>query len=334
MQADHRNGWRGGSKGWAGVRARRVLVAGIAAFALGASSRALAQDPRIVDQEALGDPSFATLLPICEGGANALTDLMPTADRWSQDPPAMSQQLLLAPPDDECRRHCSPSTACRTWVLDLENCVCVARNKPAGTLCNDGNACTSNDACNGSGSCVGTFTGCPIVWRIDAPNVTQPATEYRDFVFQPGDVVTVRAGGCAQTGGQGATWKRYVYPSGDNAERLYHGRIWIPGATMGLETVASLIRRGPVTVATPPAGYDPSQMFLRLGYDDDGYSDNGYWGHDDGSEDQCLNVGNAWVELEVRRNGGSGQTRSCPASVPSNRWEDLYWSALDVNALP
>jgi hypothetical protein len=39
---------------------------------------------------------------------------------------------------------------------------------------------------------------------------------------------------------------------------------------------------------------------LVLGYQDDGYSDNGYWGHDNGTGDQCKNVGNAWVHLVIR----------------------------------
>ena len=36
---------------------------------------------------------------------------------------------------------------------------------------------------------------------------------------------------------------------------------------------------------------------LVLGYEDDGYSDNGYYAHDDGTGGQCKNVGNAWVNL-------------------------------------
>ena len=34
------------------------------------------------------------------------------------------------------------------------------------------------------------------------------------------------------TGGSGQTWKDYVHPRGDNAARLYHGLIWIPGASI------------------------------------------------------------------------------------------------------
>ena len=32
---------------------------------------------------------------------------------------------------------------------------------------------------------------------------------------------------------------------------------------------------------------------LWLAYSDDGYGDNGYWGHDDGTSDQCKGVGSA-----------------------------------------
>jgi len=169
---------------------------------------------------------------------------------------------------------------------------------------------------------------------INSPGVNNPITEYPSITFQPGDQVYVTAGGCVQTGGSGSTWKRYVNPSGDNADRLYHGRIWIPGATMGLETIGSVINRSPVTVATPPPGANPSEMYLRLGYDDDVYADNGYWGHDDGTENQCLNVGNAWVTIRTVRYGGTGATRSCPSTIASNTRIDPFWNALDSNFLP
>src|SRR5262245_36842108 len=72
-----------------------------------------------------------------------------------------------------------------------------------------------------------TATDC----RVDQPNVKARRTEYRSITFKPGDKVTVQAGGCVQTGGSGATWKRFVNPSGANSDRLYHGLITIPGAT-------------------------------------------------------------------------------------------------------
>src|SRR5689334_14130347 len=70
-------------------------------------------------------------------------------------------------------------------------------------------------------------------WQIQAPVVIRRETFYnagdRNIRFQAGDVVTVQAGGCVQTGGSGSTWKRYVDPSGPNSDRLYHGLIYIPG---------------------------------------------------------------------------------------------------------
>src|SRR5947207_2818943 len=66
--------------------------------------------------------------------------------------------------------------------------------------------------------------------RIDQPVVTQEAQHGKAYpvTFRPGDLVTIAAGGCVQTGGWGSTWKRYVDPKGPKADRLYHGTIWIP----------------------------------------------------------------------------------------------------------
>lgn len=65
--------------------------------------------------------------------------------------------------------------------------------------------------------------------RIDRPNVTQYLTEYPQVKFKPGDLVTVRAGGCVNTHGGGKTSKDYVRPLGANSDQLYHGLIVIPG---------------------------------------------------------------------------------------------------------
>src|SRR5260370_40569532 len=56
------------------------------------------------------------------------------------------------------------------------------------------------------------------LWRINEPNVKQRITPYPEIRFQPGDVITIDAGGCVQTGGHGDTWKRYVNPSGDDSD--------------------------------------------------------------------------------------------------------------------
>jgi len=51
-----------------------------------------------------------------------------------------------------------------------------------------------------------------------------------------------------------------------------------------------------VTVSSGPTGGGT----LILGYQDDDYGDNGYWGHDDGTENQCKYEPNAWVEIYIR----------------------------------
>jgi hypothetical protein len=135
-------------------------------------------------------------------------------------------------------------------------------------------------------------------WRIDEPNVKQPTTPYPQILFRPGDQVRVGGGGCVQTGGHGITWKRYVDPLGDNSDRLYHGLVLIPGAIGNLPaSVGSaariLIVRG--TTHTVQAITEPRKAHLWLGYEDDNYDDNGYWGQDEGTQDQCK-IGNAFLE--------------------------------------
>jgi hypothetical protein len=144
----------------------------------------------------------------------------------------------------------------------------------------------------------------PHWWRITEPNVKQPRTEYPQIAFHKGDQVWFRAGGCVQTGGSGATWKRYVNPSGPNSLNLYHGEIQIPGAIPSLSPLSWFMSSAEEgdwvgsVVVQPQANTFPA-MYLVLGYTDDGYGDNGYWGHDDGTENQCANVGNAYVDVYI-----------------------------------
>lgn len=169
----------------------------------------------------------------------------------------------------------------------------------------------------------------PIIQRIDRPNVRQRMTEYPMIRFKPGDTITVRAGGCVQTGGAGHTWKRYVDPIGWESDRYYHGLIWIPGAEGpsggGLVRLAAVIDRPFKITSTLPPGLASSQLFLRLGYEDDNYADNGYWGHDDGTDQQCSGMGPAWVEIRI--------DRSAPANAPSKPF-DLLWCEVDDNVIP
>src|SRR5260370_27907915 len=170
--------------------------------------------------------------------------------------------------------------------------------------------------------------------RIDAPLVTQRITEY-DGAFHPesftadgncnffgcnqhfgvslpgiflsrGDLVTVNADGCAQTGGSGATWKRYVNPQGANADRLYHCLLGVLNAIEPDGTVMPNPIRVQDVLLQP--FWIPAAQPLRLGYEDDDYRDNGYWGHDDGDPEQC-NLdgshgfgGNAFVIVTIQHN--------------------------------
>jgi hypothetical protein len=131
----------------------------------------------------------------------------------------------------------------------------------------------------------------PIDCRIDEPVVTQHEFTY-PFSFLPGDHVTVEAGGCVQVGGHGLTWKRYVDPAADND--LYHGLITVPTATGELERLVNVIGRQIVIGGRGPAP-------LKLGYEDEdgAYGDNGYYAHDNGTGNQCLGVGPAWVRIVI-----------------------------------
>ena len=121
------------------------------------------------------------------------------------------------------------------------------------------------------------------------PVVTQWATTY-PIVVHWGDRVTVTASGCVQTGGHGLTWKRYLDPQ--SSKDLYHGLIHIPGVTGGLQRIQGLAGAW-------------FQVFgdgnIILGYEDDGYSDNGYYAHDDGTNGQCRGVDSARVYIRIER---------------------------------
>ncbi|HCC58396.1 MAG TPA: hypothetical protein DEQ47_14285 [Solibacterales bacterium] len=165
------------------------------------------------------------------------------------------------------------------------------------------------------------------VCRIDEPNVRQQLTPYRQVTFHAGDRVIVNAGGCVQTGGHGATWKRYVNPSGPDSNRLYWGTISIPGATQGVVRVSSVLGRQ----LTVPAGLPDSDLYLGLGYVDDGYGDNGYNDHDDGTENQCKGSVNAFVILTIDHQPGT--TAGCGGTTGNNPL-DMVWSDCDPNGYP
>ncbi|HET8925826.1 MAG TPA: hypothetical protein VFN26_22775 [Candidatus Acidoferrum sp.] len=176
-----------------------------------------------------------------------------------------------------------------------------------------------------------TATG-KIVCTIIEPVVTQHETVYPTVAFAPGDIVDIQADGCVQTGGSGDTWKRYVNPTGSNTDHLYHGLIRIPTAMpagSGLVRIRTVIgKRQTVTGAGVPV----SQLVLHLGYEDDNYSDNGYYSHDNGNDDQC--------KIEGNNDGGPAHVtitiyRGVSPETPESRFNfDVLSSSVDPNGLP
>ena len=127
--------------------------------------------------------------------------------------------------------------------------------------------------------------------QIDRPDVTSPTEQFPSVRFCPGDQVTVTAQGCVQTGGSGRTWKTYVRTPGDH---MYQGLINIPGSTPG--PAGSLVEISTAIGASLPASVGG---VLTLGYVDDDYTDNGYWSHDDGTDDQCKDLSSASITLQI-----------------------------------
>jgi hypothetical protein len=150
--------------------------------------------------------------------------------------------------------------------------------------------------------------GNKFIYTFNRPNVRRAITDYKDVRLEAGDRITVEAGGCVQTGGYGPTWKLYVDPHAPGEPNLYRGLIGMPYLTKtfpespsvrGMVRIKKLLGR----VYVVPSFKDDSgeAHFLRLGYEDDNYDDNGYYGHDDGTADQCKGVGNATVIVTITR---------------------------------
>lgn len=148
------------------------------------------------------------------------------------------------------------------------------------------------------------YYGDPHWTRIDQPEVRQAVTNLPMQAWA-GDRIWFRAGGCVQTGGSGKTWKRYVNPSGPNAYRIYHGQIQIPGVIDTMTNFSQLVsdsQWSPMFTVQGGGGPFPTPPSpISIGYTDDGYGDNGYYSHDDGTENQCLGIGPAWIELYICR---------------------------------
>jgi hypothetical protein len=147
------------------------------------------------------------------------------------------------------------------------------------------------------------------MWRIDYPSVDRSLTDYPAITFNPGDVVTVDAGGCVQSGGLGKTWKRYVNPD-DGSGKLdsqYYGTVQIVGVTGDNNPESILHWIGPSFII-PQSGH------LALGYvDDGGIGDNGYWNPDDGINNQCVNDDKTTVFVTIDRH--AAQLENCKKAV-------------------
>jgi hypothetical protein len=208
--------------------------------------------------------------------------------------------------------HCTTGEIGHTGKL---SCHCAGTPIPPGPRFDAG--CSNRNA-------QGAF-----VCTINQPNVTQHEASYPNVQFAPADILQIQADGCVQTGGAGNTWKRYVNPSGDNSDRLYHGLIRIPTGTKN----SALVRINTVigqNIEVTGTGVPLSELFLHLGYEDDGYSDNGYYSHDDGTEDQCKDPvlgGPAFVVIKIFR-GVS------PTGIQTRFDFDVSSNSFDENALP
>lgn len=130
------------------------------------------------------------------------------------------------------------------------------------------------------------------VWRVDSPNVLQPETVYPQIRFASADKVEVEAGGCAQTGGHGNTWRLYVNPSNDP---LHHGLIRLPGLASPKKIKEVMGAEHAVTLPSPITGDNA----LRLGFESSDFTAGGYWGRDPGPNNECVGQPNAFVIITV-----------------------------------
>lgn len=159
-------------------------------------------------------------------------------------------------------------------------------------------------------------------FEIVKPDVTHPRVVRSDITFEPGDEVIVHAGGCVNVGGN--DWRDYVAPIGRNSERLYHGRIDIPGATAGLVRIGTVLDRRLHVSMLPPHRTGP--LALEIGYEAEDYSRNSYDGAPGGG---CSAP--AWIRIDRMPDAS---TREAVANPAPQAPLDLSWHSLDENYLP
>ena len=169
-------------------------------------------------------------------------------------------------------------------------------------------------------------------WYIAQPDVKSAHRIYAELRYNVGDLLRVEAGGSVQTGGSGSTCKSYVAPQGTDSDRFYSGLIWLPGADPSTPAgsegrIGAVINKDIVISVKPPRADDPSYC-LHLGYQDDNYTDNGYYEMDKGNNDQSNGTGWAWVRVTVTYNHGA--VLASRPKAPMDPW----WDAIDDNLLP
>ena len=138
---------------------------------------------------------------------------------------------------------------------------------------------------------------------IKRPDVCHDHSQVPQITVAQGDVVDFAAGGCVQTGGQGLTWKDYVSPKGAGADHLYFGQFWLKTDTATQADIFPIRRFAPKSGTLElkvPVG---AHAEVWLGYVDDIYGDNGYWGHDPGNPTQCSGNDDAFVDIRIVRSG-------------------------------
>ncbi|HEY2094516.1 MAG TPA: hypothetical protein VGJ81_21855 [Thermoanaerobaculia bacterium] len=159
-------------------------------------------------------------------------------------------------------------------------------------------------------------------FEIAKPDVTHPRVVRSDIIFQPGDEVIVHAGGCVNVGG--SDWRDYVAPTGRQSDRLFHGRIDIPGATAGLVRIGTVVNRPLHVSVLPPHRTGP--LALEIGYEAENYSRVSYDGAMSGP---CTTP--AWIKIERTAQSVQGAPLGSPAPAAPL---DLSWHAVDDNYLP
>ncbi|MGB6632008.1 MAG: hypothetical protein WBE52_12285, partial [Terriglobales bacterium] len=174
------------------------------------------------------------------------------------------------------------------------------------------------------------------VIRIDQPRVDVPTEDYQSITFRPGDTIVLSAGGCVQSGGMGLTWKSYITSQGGSAETYYSGTALVPGVIPEGRLRGLINKTWPVPDSKDPALQ--KKYFLTLGYQDEpgDYSDNGYYGHDNGNNNQCANVGPAWLEVKIVSKLGGSPSSTAVVWSPHSKPFDLTWDVNneDFNGLP